>query len=250
MIKGILVDLSGVIYTNRKLLPGTRDALISLYAAGIPTRFITNTTRLPRSHIMARLMQLGITVNEHQIFTPAIAARNYLLMNQLSPYLLVHQQLAGEFNDLIKDSPQAVLVGDAADNFTYRNLNTAFRLLKEGLPLLAMGSDRYTDEIDGPTLDLGPFVKAPEYAADTKAIVLGKPSLAFFLSAVSSLNLPPEEVAMIGDEVFSDIVGAMDAGIQSILVKTGKYRQGDERIITQKGGKISDNLDDAIDMIL
>jgi len=72
-------------------------------------------------------------------------------------------------------------------------------------------------------LDLGPFVAALEYAADTQALVVGKPSGPFFLSAVEQMKLKPGDVIMIGDDIKADIGGALAAGLRAVQVETGKY---------------------------
>lgn len=94
-------------------------------------------------------------------------------------------------------------------------------------------------------LALGPgaFVAALEYATDKRAELIGKPSPAFFQTVIQELyenipfclnsylfcsNVAPEECVMIGDDVKDDVWGAMETGIQGWLVKTGKYRTGDE----------------------
>ncbi|MDQ2694961.1 MAG: TIGR01458 family HAD-type hydrolase [Pseudomonadota bacterium] len=251
MIRGVLFDLGGVLYVGDRPLPGAREALISLRAAGIPMRFITNTTRLPRNGVVARLAAMNLKIPAQYLFTPAQAARSYLAAHQLTPHLLVHPRLHGEFADLIKDGPaNAVLMGDAGHAFTYETLNTAFRLLLDGAPLLAMGKNRYFKERDGLSLDIGPFVVALEYAADVDAVILGKPAPDFFLAAVASLGLPPEEVVMIGDDAAADVGGALAAGLQGILVRTGKYRPGDEAEVLARGARVFANVDEAVDYIL
>jgi ribonucleotide monophosphatase NagD (HAD superfamily) len=75
-------------------------------------------------------------------------------------------------------------------------------------------------------LDAGPFVAALEYAASTSAEIAGKPSAAFFAAAVSSLGLALDRsVAMVGDDLWSDVEGAQRAGLQGWLVRTGKVRE-------------------------
>lgn len=109
-----------------------------------------------------------------------VAARQYLIARNLTPHLLVHPDIRGEFADLIGPTPGAVLLGDAGPEFTYESLNQCFRLLLDGLPLLAMGSNRYFRDSGGWNLDVGPFMAALEYAAELEAVVLGKPSDDFF----------------------------------------------------------------------
>ena len=250
MIRGALLDLGGVLYVGDQPLPGAREALLSLRRAGVPVRFITNTTRLPRKKIIAKLERMGLEVSEKELFTPAMAARDYLQEHRLKPHLLVHPNLQSEFADLAGDSANAVLMGDAGHAFTYESLNTAFRVLLEGAPLLAMGKNRYFQESEGLSLDIGPFVVALEYAAATEAVVLGKPAPEFFLAAVNSLDLDPQDVVMVGDDVSSDVGGALDAGLQGILVQTGKYREGDENEVEPRGARVVKDIDEAVDRIL
>jgi len=250
MIQAVLFDLGGVLYVGDRPLPGAREALQSLRAAAVPVRFITNTTRLPRARIAAKLARMGLEAPVSDIFTPAMAAHAYLTTHRLTPHLLVHPNLREEFADLITGEPNAVLVGDAGDDFTYTALNAAFRLLMAGQPLLALGKNRYFRENDEMSLDVGPFVAALEFAANTRAVILGKPSRDFFLSAVNSLALSPEQVVMIGDDAVSDVGGALAAGLRGILVRTGKYLPGDEARIAEQGALVCDDIDEAIDHLL
>ncbi|MFO1371588.1 MAG: TIGR01458 family HAD-type hydrolase [Candidatus Competibacteraceae bacterium] len=250
MIHGVLLDLEGVLYVGAYPLPGTREALLSLRAAGIPVRFVTNTTRLTRSAIVNRLARMGLEVPIQHLFTPVVAARNYLIARRLTPHLLVHTDIQGEFADLLGGPPGAVLIGDAGSAFTYEALNDCFRLLFNGLPLLTMGSNRYFRHNDGLNLDVGPFMAALEYAAELEAVVLGKPSVDFFLAAVNSLNLPPQDVVMVGDDAEMDVCGALAAGLQGMLVRTGKYRTSDDAKVLAYGGRVFNDLDAAVDYIL
>jgi ribonucleotide monophosphatase NagD (HAD superfamily) len=91
MINGVLIDLEGVLYVGGYPLPGAREALLSLRAAGIPMRFVTNTTRLTRTAIVNRLGAHGSgSVAQHLLHTGGCGARNYLIARQLTPHLLVH----------------------------------------------------------------------------------------------------------------------------------------------------------------
>ena len=87
--------------------------------------------------------------------------------------------------------------------------------------------NRYFKDDEGLKLDAGPFVRALEWAADTRAVVLGKPSKAFFLQAVASTGCLPEECLMVGDDWQADVKAALDAGLQATLVKTGKFQPAD-----------------------
>jgi HAD superfamily hydrolase (TIGR01458 family) len=250
MIRGVLLDLSGVLYEGNRPLAGAHEALARLKAVHVPVRFITNTTRKPRHAVHAQLTAMAFDVAQEDIFTAPLAAVEYCRAQDLQPYLIVHPALESEVAALGSGPFNAVLVGDAAQAFTYDRLNCAFRLLKDGAPLLAMGMNRYFREPDGLSLDAGPFVKALEYAAHTNATVLGKPAPAFFHTAAEALGCAPGAVAMVGDDVESDVIGAVEADLQGVLVKTGKYRDGDERRIRQPGAAIAADIGAAVDWIL
>lgn len=250
MIRGVLLDLSGVLYVGEATLPGARRAVSALQKARLPMRFVTNTTRTPRRVLLDRLADMGFTVSPDLLFTAPRAARDYLVQRELTPYLVVHPDLAEEFRDFPRSGANAVLLGDAGPAFTYERLNAAFRLLMDGAPLLAMGRNRYFRQAEGLSLDQGPFVAGLEYAADSQALVLGKPAATFFEAAVASLGLPPEEVLMVGDDAEADVDGALAAGLQAALVQTGKYRQGDEAAIAHPGAHIFTDIGALVDWLL
>lgn len=247
--RGILLDLSGVLYTGDNPVAGAINAIAKLSETGLPVRYITNTTRSPRHTIIERLGKMGFHISAEEVFTAPIAARQYLESSHLYPYLLIHPNLVSEFENSEDHEFNAVLVGDAAEGFSYEHMNQAFRLLLEGAPLYAMGINRYFKEGDKFSLDAGPFVHALEYASNTQATVIGKPAREFYLSAVESLGCEPQQTVMVGDDVESDVLGAVAADLQGILVRTGKYRQGDEQKLEKNAECVAD-ISEAVELIL
>lgn len=230
-------------------MSGAVEAITRLSDTDLPVRYVTNTTRSTRRDILGRLSEMGFSIQENEVFTAPNAVHDYLEKEHLSPFLVVHPDLEIEFSDLATDKPPAVVIGDAADAFSYQRLNQAFRLIMDGAPLLAMGNNRYFKEDNKLSLDMGPFVAALEYAADTKARIIGKPAKAFFEAAVSSTGCDSEEVIMVGDDVLADVIGALDAGLQGVLVRTGKYREKDELQLGDRGLCVSD-ISEAVDLII
>jgi HAD superfamily hydrolase (TIGR01458 family) len=228
-INGVLLDLSGTLYQGREMIPGALEAIAELLRSGLPIRYVTNSSRVPANTLWEKLKKLGFAIDPDEIFTAPQAVKQYLAEQQLRPYLLIHPELEVEFADLDQERPDTVVVADAAEAFSYTSLNQAFRLLLDGAPLVAVGDNRYFRDDHGMSLDAGPFIRALEYAAGCQAIYLGKPAPAFFLAALSDFGCHPEEVLMVGDDVFADVNGALEAGLQGALVKTGKFRVGDEQ---------------------
>ena len=225
--KGLLIDLDGTLYVEDAPIPGAREALSRFEAAGIPYRYVTNTTRKPRREVVSRLRELGFPAREDLVFAPAAAA-NALLAGKRC-HVLVAEALLEDLADLVlagTGPTEHVLVGDLGDGFDYARLNRAFRLLMDGAGLVALQRNRFWQEADGPSLDAGPFVAALEYASGKTATVVGKPEPAFFEAALRDLGLEAKDVAMVGDDAESDVAGAQRAGLWGIQVKTGKYRSG------------------------
>jgi HAD superfamily hydrolase (TIGR01458 family) len=225
--KAILIDLAGVLHVGDQAIPGAVDALAQLRAAGLPLRFLTNTTRSPRQAIVDLLQGLGFDVVAEEIHTAALATRQLVRQRGLRPHWLVHPDIASEMGPSHPD-PDVVVLGDAGPHFSFEALNHAFRLLMQGLPLMAMARNRYFKEPDGLSLDLGAFVATLEYAAGVTAEVVGKPAAPFFLGPLAELGVAPGEAVLIGDDLRDDIGGAQAVGIPGLLVRTGKFRPGDE----------------------
>lgn len=236
MINAIFLDLSGVLYDGNEIIPGALEAVAQLQRGGHPLRFVTNTSQKTRQQLLEHLRSFGFAVDDAQLFTAVDAARQWLMQRRLRPYCLVHDNIIGEFADLDQSEPNAVLIADAAEGFTYASLNRAFQLCMEGAPLLGVGYNRYFRSGDKLLLDAGAFVRALEFAAGVEAVIVGKPSAEFFLQVVASADVDPLGCLMVGDDVFGDVEGALGASLQAALVRTGKYRQGDE-------GRISGNFE-------
>ena len=228
-IEAVLIDLDGVMYIGGTAVTGAQDAFHSLKEQGYRFRFVSNTTRKSRATIARQLEGMGLGIQESHIFTPAFATAVYLSAEQVqSAFFLTTTEVADEIiaaSGVIPNvpNPEMVVVGDAGDRLSYDQMNTAFHHLLSGAELIALEKDRYWMGTDGMMLSAGPFVTALEYATGKKALVMGKPSEAFFGLALASMHAEPETTAMIGDDVITDIGGAISCGLYGILVKTGKY---------------------------
>lgn len=250
-VKGILLDLDGVVYVGDAVLPGSLEAVSRIRAAGVPLKFVTNTTRRPLRRIVADLARLGLHVEPEDVYTPAAIARDFLAARRLTPFLVTHPDLYEVFAGLTPGGEEAVVVGDAGDFFTYDLLNRAYRKILHGAAFLALAKNRNFLDRDGElSLDAGPFVAGLEYACGRKATVLGKPSPTFFTLAVEGLRCAAESVVMIGDDAEADVGGAMAAGLMGALVQTGKYRPGQEARLSKPPTLVAENLKTAVDLLL
>lgn len=231
MIEALLLDLSGVLYDGDTVIPGAVEAVARAQRSELDIRFITNTSQTTGDLLLGQLRGMGFELEAAQLFTAVDAARQWLRQRQLRPFCLVHDNIREEFAPFEQRDPNAVLIADAAAGFTYANLNRAFQLCMEGAPLLGVGYNRYFQRGGQLHLDAGPFIRAVEFAAGVEAVIVGKPSVEFFAQVMASTTARRGHTLMIGDDVFGDIEGALNAGLRAALVRTGKYRAGDENRI-------------------
>lgn len=235
-MEGLLFDLDGVIYQGDRIIDGAVDTLRWCERNSIPHLFVTNTSSKPRRALVERLSGMGLSVDAEQIFAPPVAARDYLTAHRGEPLALFVRDATREdfeglalLDDAAETGAGSVVVGDIGQAWSFATLNRAFRLLMaEPRPtLVALGMSRYAQGEDGLVLDVAPFVKALEHAADCEAVVMGKPADAFFDAAVQKLRTSRANTVMIGDDIRGDVGGAQAAGLAGVLVRTGKFRPKD-----------------------
>ncbi|WP_347330002.1 TIGR01458 family HAD-type hydrolase [Marinimicrobium locisalis] len=227
-LKALFIDLSGVLYDGQSVVPGATEAIALARKKGLTLRFVTNTATKSRDTILDKLAGMGFSVQAEELFTAPDAALTYLQAHHLSPYALVHPSIKPLFDAEANDKPNCVVLGDAREDLNYPNLNQAFRHTMQCRRLIAIGDNKYFSDEGQLCLDAGPFVRAIAWASDVEPVIMGKPSRAFFDQVVASTEAEPYQCLMIGDDVFGDVEGALNTGLQARLVKTGKYRTGDE----------------------
>lgn len=230
-VRGYLIDLDGTLYVGDRLIDGAAEFVHRLRKRDIPHAFVTNITSRPRSAVLARIRKKGLEIEPDRVLTAPLATKRYLDRQSIGPcYFLTRPSLIEDFagHPQSEDEAQAVVVGDMGNMVTFDHLNTAFRLILDGARFVTMSRSRYFRDEGGMSLDAGSFVAMLEHATGSDAVVTGKPSAEFFQSALDLLGLPGEEVAMIGDDLESDVGGAQKVGLKGLLVLSGKTTEPPE----------------------
>jgi HAD superfamily hydrolase (TIGR01458 family) len=228
---GLLIDLDGTVWEDGALIPGAAEAIEALRRADVPFRFLTNTTRKPRAQLVAELERLGIESSIDECFNAPAAAAIWLRAQGINRVSLLLAEasfvdFSGFFID--DDNPEAVVIGDLGRDWTFDILDRAFRAVLAGAELVALQKNRYWKTEGSFSLDAGPFVAALEFASGKEARLVGKPSRELFHTMAAELDLLPEDIAMVGDDLEADIEGSRSAGLQAVALRTGKYRSENE----------------------
>lgn len=226
-MKGVLLDLDGTVWDDEiHPYPGAAEAIASLREAGLPVRFVTNTTRLTREALAEMLSDRGIVAAPDDVFTATLAGVIWLRENGYRRVaVLLPERALPEFAEfeVLEDEPEALIVGDLGKAWSFDVMNKAFRWLQGGAEFLALHRNKYWKTEGEVVLDAGAFVAALEYATGREAKLVGKPSPVLFEAAAHSLGLEPGELAMVGDSLITDIAGAQTAGCYGVLARTGEY---------------------------
>ena len=233
-VDGVLLDIDGVLAVSWEPIPGAIDALTWLRANDIPFRLITNTTTHTRAEMATTLRDAGFAVDPDEILTAVVATAAYLHNRHPGARVALlsdgdaRQDLDGVDLVPIGEPADVVVLGGASEDFTYSAVNALFRSLMDGAALVAMHRNRYWRTSEGLQMDAGAYVAGLEAVTGVVATVCGKPAPPFFEAALAALSLPADRTAMVGDDVENDVLGAQAVGIAGVLVRTGKFRPGDQ----------------------
>ena len=240
----ILLDVDGVLHVSGAPLAGAPAAVKRLRNDGHRIRFVSNTTTKSRAQLAEQIRAMGIELDESELQTTGSVAARVLAGKRVLALTMpgILDDLDGL--ELVGMDAEAVLIGGADEGeetgrvFSYLNLNRAFHELDAGAELFCLHKNKWWQTADGARLDAGMFVAGLEYAADTEAIVLGKPSAAYFGAALEAIDADPELAWMVGDDLEGDVVGAQRHGMRTVLVRTGKFRPDE----LERSGVVPDGI--------
>ncbi|MCI7140950.1 HAD-IIA family hydrolase [Alistipes sp.] len=233
-IRHVALDMDGTIYMGGSLFPYTKGFLAGLRELGIGYSFLTNNPSKSIADYLGRLASMGIEATRDEMYTTVLATIDYLREHHPQArrlFLLGTPSMISEFEaagyvstaDSAEDRPDAVVV--AFDmTLTYSRLCRAAWWVRQGLPYIATNPDRVCPT-DLPTVlvDCGSICAAIEHATGRRPdITLGKPDPNMLTGILSRHNLRPEEIAMVGDRIYTDIEMAHNAGATGVLVLSGE----------------------------
>lgn len=224
-VRGIILDLDGVVYAGGELLPGAQEFIALVRGRGWPIVAVTNHAGRTAEEVRAKLAGLGVTLAEHEIITSSWAAAHYLAAKAPQTKALVvggealeHELLeAGLHLATDVDEADVVVVGYTPEMSPTR-LRQATRCLLQGAQLLGTNADRLLPTPEGPIPECGPLLAYLEQASGQQARVIGKPQPYITRLALSRLGLEPSQALIVGDNPETDIAAGVRSGIRTVFV--------------------------------
>jgi glycerol 3-phosphatase-2 len=227
---GLLIDLDGVVWIGREMVPGSAEALRAMLAGGKEIVFVTNNPGRPAAEYARRLVEVGVEVGAGQIVTAGEATAG-LAADRAGAGSTAFVIGATAFHETVAAAGLKLLDGEAGREagvvlvsghrgFDYEELLTATLALQGGASLFATSHDPTLPMPGGPWPGTGAILAAVETASGASAAIGGKPEAHLFEMARERMAAA-ERVAMVGDRVSSDIEGGRRAGLETVLVLSG-----------------------------
>jgi 4-nitrophenyl phosphatase len=227
-LHGLIIDMDGVLYHGNEAIHGAREFLEFLRQKGLPFILVTNNSTLTTAQYVAKLGRMGIQATAAEILTSAEATATHLA--RTAPpgsrvYLIGGDGIRAALQArgfVLTDQVDVPYVVVGLDRqLTYAKLATAARAIRNGAQFIATNADRtYPSEV-GLVPGAGATLAALEAATDTAPLVIGKPQPAIFQLALQRMRAEPAATAVVGDGLYTDVLGGHGVGLMTILLMSG-----------------------------
>lgn len=227
---GFIFDIDGTLTADGTPLPGAKGLLNALKDRNIEFKLATNGTGKSPAQLAEQLQSTGLPVTHDQIETSVTACVRLLKRQYLNQriQLRLPERTKPMFEGIhsVDDKPDVTVLGDLGSALNNDLMNVLFNQIQDGAQLMCFHRNLYFQFERQWHLDTGAYVQALEAATDKPAIITGKPSAVFFSEIANAMNTTAEDIAVIGDDLSTDILGANYSGLTGYLIETGKYARG------------------------
>ncbi|MCG8568883.1 MAG: HAD-IIA family hydrolase [Spirochaetes bacterium] len=244
-----IIDIDGTLLNGEKTLKNAGTFISKLQSMNYQILLATNSVKNP-GHQQARLKKAGIQVNMEQIYSPIDSINFYIKTSHLERvYVIGSEQEISQINAIQdeKNPGLIILLDFEKNNISYQQLQLIINHAESNCPIITASRSPFYLIDQKKRIDTGAFVQLIESIIDKKIPVFGKPSADYYLSALQKFTNPDLPTWMVGDDWQTDIIGAQKVGLKTILVKTGKYKEGDE--IKSNPDRLIENLGEFESMI-
>ena len=231
-IKAVFLDLDGTIYLGGKLIDGALEFLDRCEEQGVKRFFLSNNSSRSVDQYVRKLEKMGIPATADDVLLSTHDCIAWLKQENISQTYCVGtegmcQMLEAEGIATRSAEPQYVVLGYDTET-TYERLETASLFLHAGVPLMASHPDMVCPSPDGGLPDVGAFLALFKATTGVEPRhISGKPNAGMILHKIQALGLKPEECAMVGDRIYTDIAMANRANCMGILVLSGEATEDD-----------------------
>lgn len=254
MIKGLAIDMDGTVYKGMNLIPGAVEFIRGLNEKGIPYMFVTNNSSKGRRMYFEKLSKMGFDVDMRNVLTSGTATLRFLKDNRQGKKVYVvgtqsYMEDVREYGIELDDEDPDIVLLSFDRELTYEKINKAYAFIKKGAEYIATHPDDLCPTEDDYDVDIGAFIAMYRYLLDKEPLIIGKPNRLMMEMAAAEMGIEPDEVAMVGDRLYTDIRMAYDNGFQSILVLTGETKLADLEHSEVRPTYVLDSVADIIDII-
>lgn len=221
-----LTDMDGVLWHEGKAIAGAPELIQKWTDADTKFLVLTNNSIYTQHDLSIRLQAGGLNVPKELIYTSALATADFLAHQspKSTAYVIGENGLISAMHDigyvLTESNPEYVVLGETR-NLSFDSLTTAARFINNGAKFIATNPDPTGPSKDGVMLATGSVAALLTKATGKDPYIVGKPNPMMFRSAMRKIGAHSETTAMIGDRMDTDVVAGIEAGLHTILVRTG-----------------------------
>ena len=252
-VKCFLLDMDGTFYLGGNLIEGSLEFIDRVLATGRDFMFLTNNSSHNANFYVQKLAKMGLNIDRSRVMTSGEATCEKL--NELYPgkraFVLGNEFLTEEFAEagIVVDNehPEIVVIGFDT-TLDYKKMQDVCDFVRAGLPYIATHPDFNCPTETGFMPDIGAIMAFIEASTGRRPdLVVGKPNTGIVEAALRRTGLKVNDLAMVGDRLYTDIETGLRSGMLSILVMSGETT---EAMLAEspskpdlKFGKLSDMID-------
>lgn len=247
-VRGFLLDMDGTFYLSDRLLDGALRFIEVLRRQDKQFLFLTNNSSKQGRQYAEKITRLGLPLTEELVLTSGEATALHLKAQHpgATLYVVGTPSLEEEFRQhgfsLVDHDPQFVVLG-FDQTLTYKKLWALCDFVRAGLPYIATHPDFNCPTETGYMPDVGAMIAFVKAATGREPdLVVGKPNRLIVDAAAAKLSLQIDEMAMIGDRLYTDIALGQSSGIATVLVLSGETKADDVKDSPFKPDYTFDNL--------
>lgn len=231
-VKCFILDMDGTFYLGDRILDGSLEFLESVKKCNKNFYFFTNNSSRNSRYYQKKLKRMGCTVKGEDILTSNQVIIRYLNNNQKGKkiYLVGNDYLREDFKkakiELVEDNPDIVVVGFDT-TLEYQSVSQACHYIRNGISFYAVNPDFNCPTETGFIPDCGSICALITASTGKKPIVFGKPSHYTLKYILEHTNLEEEDIAYIGDRLYTDIAMGEGNKMNTILVLSGETKKED-----------------------